>query len=131
AKAEATDTNLANAKAALAAAEKAYNEADGKDLTPTQLEALKNAVEAAKEVVSKTEEVKEAADKAVEEAQTALTAAQLEAEVVKAEEAVVKAADEDRKSTRLNSSHVSISYAVFCLKKKKEVRDRCADVSQL
>src|SRR5437868_7868342 len=26
---------------------------------------------------------------------------------------------EDRKSTRLNSSHVSISYAVFCLKKKK------------
>src|SRR5699024_11749777 len=32
------------------------------------------------------------------------------------------AADElDRKSTRLNSSHVSISYAVFCLKKKKDV----------
>src|SRR5438067_4895475 len=28
-------------------------------------------------------------------------------------------AAEDRKSTRLNSSHVSISYAVFCLKKKK------------
>src|SRR5439155_12841888 len=27
---------------------------------------------------------------------------------------------EDRKSTRLNSSHVAISYAVFCLKKKKE-----------
>src|SRR5699024_4902739 len=27
--------------------------------------------------------------------------------------------DPDRKSTRLNSSHVSISYAVFCLKKKK------------
>src|SRR6266496_4391916 len=27
---------------------------------------------------------------------------------------------EDRKSTRLNSSHVEISYAVFCLKKKKE-----------
>src|SRR5437868_12519813 len=27
--------------------------------------------------------------------------------------------DGDRKSTRLNSSHVSISYAVFCLKKKK------------
>src|SRR5690606_42138440 len=26
----------------------------------------------------------------------------------------------DRKSTRLNSSHVKISYAVFCLKKKKE-----------
>src|SRR5438067_8463418 len=28
-------------------------------------------------------------------------------------------AGQDRKSTRLNSSHVSISYAVFCLKKKK------------
>src|SRR5690606_41269145 len=27
----------------------------------------------------------------------------------------------DRKSTRLNSSHVKISYAVFCLKKKKKV----------
>src|SRR5436305_15248573 len=32
---------------------------------------------------------------------------------------------EDRKSTRLNSSHVRISYAVFCLKKKKNnVEDR-------
>src|SRR5699024_462926 len=30
--------------------------------------------------------------------------------------------DEDRKSTRLNSSHVSISYAVFCLKKKKKMK---------
>src|SRR5438067_6514423 len=30
----------------------------------------------------------------------------------------------DRKSTRLNSSHVSISYAVFCLKKKSK---RCKD----
>src|SRR6266511_5663308 len=28
--------------------------------------------------------------------------------------------DRDRKSTRLNSSHVKISYAVFCLKKKKK-----------
>src|SRR5438876_9365236 len=28
--------------------------------------------------------------------------------------------DADRKSTRLNSSHPSISYAVFCLKKKKD-----------
>src|SRR5207249_11750096 len=30
---------------------------------------------------------------------------------------------EDRKSTRLNSSHVSISYAVFCLKKKRRIHD--------
>src|SRR5699024_11730887 len=29
----------------------------------------------------------------------------------------------NRKSTRLNSSHVSISYAVFCLKKKKSTSD--------
>src|SRR2546426_5863829 len=29
----------------------------------------------------------------------------------------------DRKSTRLNSSHLVISYAVFCLKKKKKITD--------
>src|SRR6266540_4511943 len=35
-----------------------------------------------------------------------------------------RAADPDRKSTRLNSSHITISYAVFCLKKKKKkIRD--------
>src|SRR5688572_33257250 len=31
---------------------------------------------------------------------------------------------EDRKSTRLNSSHSQISYAVFCLKKKKKQKNR-------
>src|SRR5690606_41040957 len=31
---------------------------------------------------------------------------------------------EDRKSTRLNSSHVKISYAVFCLKKKKKTKNK-------
>src|SRR5256885_9308196 len=31
----------------------------------------------------------------------------------------------DRKSTRLNSSHLVISYAVFCLKKKKNVISEC------
>src|SRR2546430_6576865 len=30
----------------------------------------------------------------------------------------------DRKSTRLNSSHSQISYAVFCLKKKKKVKNK-------
>src|SRR2546430_4237435 len=30
---------------------------------------------------------------------------------------------QDRKSTRLNSSHSQISYAVFCLKKKKQLND--------
>src|SRR5690349_23596835 len=34
--------------------------------------------------------------------------------------ATLLAAIRDRKSTRLNSSHVEISYAVFCLKKKKK-----------
>src|SRR5713101_9733878 len=32
-----------------------------------------------------------------------------------------RAAGRDRESTRLNSSHMSISYAVFCLKKKKKI----------
>src|SRR3712207_7499215 len=31
----------------------------------------------------------------------------------------------DRKSTRLNSSHANISYAVFCLKKKKNIDTTC------
>src|SRR5256885_13257735 len=33
----------------------------------------------------------------------------------------------DRKSTRLNSSHLVISYAVFCLKKKKNLTNTCHD----
>src|SRR5690625_5307289 len=33
-----------------------------------------------------------------------------------------KPSGSDRKSTRLNSSHVAISYAVFCLKKKKAIK---------
>src|SRR5258708_31929704 len=35
-----------------------------------------------------------------------------------------KASREDRKSTRLNSSHQIISYAVFCLKKKKKKKQK-------
>src|SRR5438876_3660864 len=35
--------------------------------------------------------------------------------------------DTDRKSTRLNSSHPSISYAVFCLKKKKKNNNKYDD----
>src|SRR5947209_12427580 len=37
---------------------------------------------------------------------------------------MVAAASLDRKSTRLNSSHANISYAVFCLKKKKIDKQR-------
>src|SRR5690606_40290370 len=54
-------------------------------------------------------------------------AARLEAEVVfhrlgqcALQRAQALGLDRDRKSTRLNSSHVKISYAVFCLKKKKK-----------
>src|SRR2546430_8380194 len=37
----------------------------------------------------------------------------------------------DRKSTRLNSSHSQISYAVFCLKKKKTTKERKQDYTNL
>src|SRR5690349_23848869 len=36
---------------------------------------------------------------------------------------------QDRKSTRLNSSHVEISYAVFCLKKKKKTTTEHSDLT--
>src|SRR5437660_5984633 len=35
----------------------------------------------------------------------------------------IRAHEVDRKSTRLNSSHVAISYAVFCLKKKRQEKN--------
>src|SRR5690554_7351535 len=41
-------------------------------------------------------------------------------EKTKIDEWFLRQIEEDRKSTRLNSSHVRISYAVFCLKKKKK-----------
>src|SRR3712207_7680981 len=41
---------------------------------------------------------------------------------LEADVSVFVGAGGDRKSTRLNSSHANISYAVFCLKKKKESR---------
>src|SRR5690242_21561133 len=40
-------------------------------------------------------------------------------------------AQADRKSTRLNSSHMSISYAVFCLKKKKKTHSTATLVTML
>src|SRR6266705_335166 len=36
----------------------------------------------------------------------------------------------DRKSTRLNSSHRTISYAVFCLKKKKKISDHYCSIKK-
>src|SRR5436305_1808935 len=44
-------------------------------------------------------------------------------QLVQARAVAADVAQQDRKSTRLNSSHVRISYAVFCLKKKKS---RCS-----
>src|SRR3712207_7013331 len=41
---------------------------------------------------------------------------------------LVDARDPDRKSTRLNSSHANISYAVFCLKKKKTPITLCMQI---
>src|SRR3712207_7646353 len=48
------------------------------------------------------------------------SAIEFEHDVEDTEEVVEKFKDLDRKSTRLNSSHANISYAVFCLKKKKK-----------
>src|SRR5260221_9497185 len=45
-----------------------------------------------------------------------------EVDTVMGEQAWASGVDADRKSTRLNSSHTVISYAVFCLKKKKRKR---------
>src|SRR3989442_10895707 len=45
--------------------------------------------------------------------------------------APLRARDRDRKSTRLNSSHVRISYAVFCLKKKKKQNKHQVSMSQI
>src|SRR5438270_10685645 len=39
--------------------------------------------------------------------------------------ATARVASKDRKSTRLNSSHSQISYAVFCLKKKTKINSNC------
>src|SRR5690606_42039337 len=48
-----------------------------------------------------------------------------EGSVARAGGSVPRRADgRDRKSTRLNSSHVKISYAVFCLKKKKKKKEK-------
>src|SRR5256885_6883970 len=45
--------------------------------------------------------------------------------------AVDRAGRGDRKSTRLNSSHLVISYAVFCLKKKKNTREETERVERI
>src|SRR5262245_65125424 len=48
----------------------------------------------------------------------------LDPALVKAQVLLDRARSRDRKSTRLNSSHLGISYAVFCLKKKKKKNNK-------
>src|SRR3712207_8799150 len=53
----------------------------------------------------------------------------LPAVVLGGDPARLESGERDRKSTRLNSSHANISYAVFCLKKKKKkITNICIDV---
>src|SRR2546430_13380571 len=62
------------------------------------------------------------------ETQRLLEQTRAQAESLAASEGLIKA---DRKSTRLNSSHSQISYAVFCLKKKKTVSGHHARVTRV
>src|SRR2546422_8332557 len=57
-------------------------------------------------------------------ARAGLGAARLALELARALARAQRRVGRDRKSTRLNSSHGYISYAVFCLKKKKKVFER-------
>src|SRR3712207_7634862 len=50
--------------------------------------------------------------------------AQAERQHLRADDHQQGAAHQDRKSTRLNSSHANISYAVFCLKQKSHLQSR-------
>src|SRR3712207_8249531 len=61
---------------------------------------------------------RERAERRVEVDELALDARDVRQVLDRRVEAVARDAEEDRKSTRLNSSHANISYAVFCWKKK-------------
>src|SRR5690554_7275305 len=80
-----------------------------------QADAIENEAEnQADALENEAEEIKAEAEAQAEEIK-----AEAEAEAERIEEAV-----KDRKSTRLNSSHVRISYAIFCLKKKKKTTNQ-------
>src|SRR3712207_8908330 len=68
--------------------------------------------------VSKTEYKKKTPKETLSEEQMRISP-EKRPETAVPEEQYSVPAKEDRKSTRLNSSHANISYAVFCLKKKK------------
>src|SRR5207253_11179217 len=64
------------------------------------------------------EELNAAAVQTISESQADLGTHSPSLQAVSADRGGMRAQVRDRKSTRLNSSHVAISYAVFCLKKK-------------
>src|SRR5699024_2444490 len=89
----------------------------------TVIQALPGATVSIGQGKSRTHVFTEAIDKLVETGASVVVTANGGTEdiIAEATDAPVKFSEiefEDRKSTRLNSSHVSISYAVFCLKKK-------------
>src|SRR3712207_7404823 len=61
-------------------------------------------------------------EQALEIADMLIRSGALDIIVIDSVAALVPRAEIDRKSTRLNSSHANISYAVFCLKKKKQIQ---------
>src|SRR5699024_11340657 len=63
-------------------------------------------------------DMKDKIEKALRETYNETMEPRLNEEIIKLNDAHISTLHRDRKSTRLNSSHVSISYAVFCLKKK-------------
>src|SRR5438034_6404645 len=91
--------------------------------TALDLDAFRKLDKERRELITATEQLKAQRNKASEEIarlkKEKKNADSLIAEMKQVSERV-KQSDEDRKSTRLNSSHTVISYAVFCLKKKKK-----------
>src|SRR5690625_4902102 len=98
----------------------AYAEASGDKSTSIQVEEANQGTQGSKTAAKKAAK-KATAKKAAKKA-TAKKAAKKATAKKAAKKATAKKAA-DRKSTRLNSSHVAISYAVFCLKKKKNTNN--------
>src|SRR5690625_6188938 len=92
------------------AAEQSYREIIPEIYEPSSLEAI---IEATKNYSVKLVAYEEEAKKD----QTTYTFSEELQKLRKNDEIVIFIGPEDRKSTRLNSSHVASSYAVFCLKK--------------
>src|SRR5690554_7481693 len=77
-------------------------------------------LEGIQRVMIKTTKIEIATGNVVENVQAIDQTETVDIQFEEMPEDVVSKFDKDRKSTRLNSSHVRISYAVFCLKKKKK-----------